>query len=73
MDNQTRSILAALPNGSLQACMVTQVTPLLVSFDGGVSSVAGDKVAGATYSTGSSNNARALMDSPNKPLVFPIG
>lgn len=73
MDNQTRSILALAPNGSLQACQITQVTPLLVSFDGGATSVAGDKVAGATYNTGTSNNARALMDSPNKPIVFPIG
>ena len=73
MDNQTRSILSLAPNGTLQACQITQVTPLLVSFDGGVTSVAGDKIAGATYGIGTSNNARALMDSPNKPLIFPIG
>lgn len=59
--------------GALRACVITQVTPLLVSFDGGVTSVPGDKIAGATYATATSNNARALMDSPNKPLVFPIG
>jgi len=73
MDNLTRTIAARFANGSLQACRIMQVTPLLVSFDGGSSSVPGDKIAGGTYTVGSVDNARALMDSPNKPLVFPIG
>ena len=69
----TRALAEIPSGGGLRACMVTQVTPLLVSFDGGATTVPGDKIAGATYSIGTSNNARALMDSPNKPLVFPIG
>ena len=69
-----KAIIDATPRGQYPACMITQVTPLLVSFDGGVTSVPGDKIAGATYALATAgNNARALMDSPNKPLIFPIG
>lgn len=72
-DPQVKSIAEATAYRPLLGCMVTQVTPLLVSFDGGVTSVPADKVTGLTYTIGTSLNARAILDSPNKPLVFPIG
>ena len=72
-DPLSRSLAEATARPPLRACTITQVSPLLVSFDGGVTSVPADKIAGATYSVAAFNNARALMDSPNKPLVFPIG
>lgn len=68
-----KAITGILPNGSLQVCMVTQTTPLRVSFDGGSTDVPGDKILGLTYSVSIVNNARAFMDSPNRPLIFPIG
>ena len=57
----------------LMPCRVVQVTPLRVSFDGGTSSVPASKVAGLTYSTGTTNNAVAFLLSPAPPLVLPIG
>lgn len=62
--------LSELPVGGMPACTITQVTPLLVTFDG-VTSVPGDKVAGLAYTL--DGRCRALMDSPNKPLIIPIG
>jgi len=53
-------------------CRVTQVTPLLVSFDGGATSVAALRVSGLTYSLSSSNNAIALFASGSL-VVLPIG
>jgi len=58
---------------TLRPCRITQVTPLLVSFDGGVSSTPGVKIAGATYSTSTTDNALALLQSPATPVVLPIG
>lgn len=58
---------------SMMPCRIVQVTPLLVSFDGGTSTVPGLKVAGLSYSTSTTNNAVAFLQSPSPPLVLPIG
>ena len=58
---------------TMRPCRIVQVTPLLVSFDDGSSSVPGQKIAGATYATASTDNAVALMQSPAPPVVLPIG
>lgn len=53
----------------LVPCTVTQVSPLLVDMLGG-SSIPGVSIAGASYSLGAAN---ALVTSPGKPIILPIG
>ena len=50
-------------------CTVTQVSPLLVTLLGGTN-IPGVKIAGATYTLGAAN---ALVTSPGKPIILPIG
>ncbi len=50
-------------------CTVTQTSPLLVSMLG-QDGIPGVSVAGATYSLGAAN---ALLTSPGKPIILPIG
>jgi hypothetical protein len=50
-------------------CTVTTVTPMTVTLLG-EPNIAGIKIPGATYSTGA---AIALLTSPGKPLIIPIG
>ena len=53
----------------LVPCTVTQVSPLLVTLLGG-DAIPGVSIAGATYSLGAAN---ALLTSPGKPIILPIG
>lgn len=48
---------------------VTQVSPLLVTYNG-ATNIPAVKLAGATYSLGVAN---ALLSSPNHLIVLPIG
>lgn len=52
----------------LVPCTVTQVSPLLVDILG--TNVPGVSIAGASYSLGAAN---ALLTSPGKPIILPIG
>lgn len=54
----------------LLPCTVTQVSPLLVSIQGG-DNIPGVSIAGATYTVNAAANA--LMTSPGKPIILPIG
>ena len=59
------------PNGGglfLEPCVVTQVTPLLVTLRG--TSMPAVKINGATYALGAAN---ALWSPPAAPIVLPIG
>jgi len=58
---------------TLMPCRIMQTSPLLVSFDGGSTSVPGQTVTGCTYGTSSVNNAVALMQSPSTPIILRIG
>lgn len=53
----------------LVPCTVTQVSPLVVSLLG-ATSIPAVSIAGATYSLGAAN---ALLTSPGKPIILPIG
>ncbi len=58
---------------TMRPCRIVQTSPLLVSFDGGTTSVPGQRITGATYETSSTDNAVALIQSPASPVVLPIG
>ena len=53
----------------LYPCVVTQVSPLLITING-LTNVPAGKIAGAAYSLGQAN---ALYVSPGPPIVLPIG
>lgn len=55
---------------SLVPCTVTQVSPLLVSMLG-ASNLPGVSIPGAIYTVG--DPANALLASPGKPIILPIG
>ena len=54
---------------SIVPCTVTQVSPLLVTINGGMG-IPAVKIAGATYTLGQAN---ALLSPPNQPIILPIG
>jgi hypothetical protein len=68
----SKTLLAMIPNGSLVPCQITQVNPLLVTLQG-ATGIPGEKLAGLAYSTSPTNNAYALLKSPGKPLILPLG
>jgi hypothetical protein len=53
----------------LVPCTVTQTSPLLVTLLG-ETNIPAVSIAGASYSLGAAN---ALMTSPGKPIILPIG
>ncbi|MGH1547981.1 hypothetical protein ACRAWB_01900 [Leifsonia poae] len=55
----------------LAPCTVTQVSPLLVTVEGGTD-VPGVSIAGATYSLGPAN-ALMVDGRASKPIILPIG
>jgi hypothetical protein len=66
----TRTLLEQQSNPvRLIPCTVTQLSPLLVTLLGGTN-IPAVKIAGATYALGAAN---ALVTSPGKPLILPIG
>ncbi len=67
-----RSLLGRATNGELVPCMITQVSPLLVSL-AGADDIPGEGLAGLFYTVSDTNNAYALIKSPGLPLIFPIG
>jgi hypothetical protein len=54
---------------TIAPCTVTQITPLLVTVNGGTN-IPAVKIAGATYALGQAN---ALLCPPNQPIILPIG
>ena len=72
MQPETKAILSALQTGSMPPCTVTSLSPFLISMNG-ATGIPADHIAGLTYTLGAVNRNRALIDSPNKPLVIPIG
>lgn len=54
----------------LVPCTITQVSPLQVSMLG-ATAIPGVSIPGCTYTVGAAANA--LLTSPGKPIILPIG